>query len=95
MKKLLKKRQADGWLKDELAEYYGLKSYDCALPQPWLNQMTGELVEYTGMSHQEIYELLRCGTVWHYPEGSIFGEAFYFFDELDVLARVVTRREEA
>jgi hypothetical protein len=37
-------------------------TFDCALPQDWLNQFPGDQ-----------YDTVRSGTIWAYPQGSIFG----------------------
>jgi hypothetical protein len=71
--------------KGQLAEGYGLKSYDVALPQDWLNRSARKLSELPTacLTRDQAYDKLLFGTVWNYPEGSIFGTPFYLYQELD------------
>jgi len=93
--KKLRQEQAAGWTKQELAEYYGIKSWDGALPQQWLEEMARKVSEYTGyLDYGQCYDLIRAGTVWHYPEGSIIGEPFYFDHSVDILAKVAGRKQD-
>lgn len=91
MRELLKKRQADGWTKQELAEYYEIKSFDGALPQGWLDELASDICEYAHMDRNDAYDMVRCGTVWVYDD-DLFGHPFFFYKELDVVANVCIRR---
>ena len=89
--KKLRQEQAAGWTKKELADYYRLEAYDIALPQQWLNDMADKMAKYTGY---ECYDLLRVGSVWHYPDGEIFGEPFYLDDSLETLVKCAGRKQD-
>lgn len=55
--------------------------FDCPLPQQWLNDMA----TIDGVYDSDRYSLLRSGTVWAYPPGSIFGEARALCLEVEAL----------
>ena len=56
-------------------------TYDCTLPQQWLNDMA----TIDGKYDSDRYSLIRYGTVWAYPPGSIFGEARALCLEVEAL----------
>ena len=72
--------------KDELCYLYGLKGYDVALPQDWLDDMSREMAYHCEISCSDAYDKLRTSTVWHYPDGfSLIGKPFYLTEEIQTL----------
>ena len=67
----------DGFTKDEAAKLLGLKSFDTALPQNWLDetclQVAAKFMSDKAEVPDDIYWTILGGTVWCYDEGSIFG----------------------
>jgi len=59
--------------KDELAKKAGLTTYDCALPQTWLNGVVDTL-KHGCVSNlpENIYGVILSGVVWCY-DGSLMG----------------------
>lgn len=51
--------------KNDLAKAQGLKVFDCALPQTWLDKISA--------GNEAIYNMLCCYCVWCYDEARIFG----------------------
>lgn len=54
-----------------------LGSYDCALPQPWLDAAADKLSPYAE-TRDMVYRTLLGGLVWFYPKepGYLFGYPF-------------------
>ena len=73
--------------KDDLCKLYGFKSYDVALPQEWLNDMSRSLAFDTvgEMTSAEAYDMLLTSTVWSYDDSGIFGAPFYLTKEMQDL----------
>ena len=70
--------------KDELCRQQGIKTYDVALPQPWLELMARLLVAY-GLQDDECdaYEMVRKHTVYSYDgDNGICGAPHYLTPEL-------------
>ena len=63
-----------GLTKNQVAEKSGLKVFDCALPQPWLNRF----VKLSGLD----YDLVLQTTVWSYDRLRIGGEPVSICDEV-------------
>ena len=64
--------------KSEMAKHKGLKIFDCALPQQWLNDIANTISEYSkccGMNYNQAYDTILCGVVWCY-DGSLLGYPF-------------------
>jgi len=69
--------------KDKMAKLMGLElfgSYDCALPQPWLDGLTDKIVEHhiaydSPIKREDVYTTLLSGIIWFYPKlpGYLFG----------------------
>ncbi len=75
--------------KDNLARAAGLRTYDTALPQEWLDgQCDGRAVRGT-RRWLELYEQLRLGVVWCYDPPHTFGEPIALTDN----ARAILRRD--
>ena len=68
--------------KGQLAERLEMDTYDCALPQQWLDANARKLAVAGGIPVSEAYDRLLFGTVWNYPKGNIFGEPAYLYQEL-------------
>lgn len=58
---------------DRRASLAGLRVYDTAKPQGWLDSVTAHYVGDTGADRLTVYDAVRTGVVWGY-DGSIFGE---------------------
>lgn len=63
--------------KYEAAEKAGLNTYDCALPQQWLDGTVKTLKENTGFGRagvlpDNLYDIILSGTVWCY-DNSLMG----------------------
>lgn len=67
--------------KHELARAAGLKSYDVALPQVWLDNVADKLARVTGQPRCDVYDALRRGTVWCY-DTHFLGEPHVFDPDL-------------
>ena len=80
---------ADGFTKDEAAKLLGLKVYDTALPQSWLDETCLQIHAKFVADHQEvppyIYRTIQSGAVWCYDEGSIFGYPVALTDKAHAL----------
>lgn len=75
--------KVDGRTKGDMAQVYGLESYDATLPQPWLNEWCVKLAAHDGVDKEEAYDRLMCGTVWCYDgEHGTFGAPFFLYEEL-------------
>jgi len=61
--------------KNDLAKLMGLKSFDCALPQPWLVDVVATLKRTgfgrVGMLPDDLYDKILMGTVWSYDKDTI------------------------
>jgi hypothetical protein len=67
--------------KDKAAEILGLKVYDVALPQPWLDDAALTLrlsasARCGRIPPDSLYDRILSGTVWCYDRCKIFGEPF-------------------
>jgi hypothetical protein len=78
--------------KPQLADRYGLASYDVALPQSWLESTASSLAAHTGKHRQDCYDWILSTTVWNYPKGNICGEPFYLTKDLHDVATKVDGR---
>jgi hypothetical protein len=56
--------------KDVAARLCGLKTYDNALPQPWVDS-AAESLAHTAI--KDVYDLLVSSIVWSYDQAKIFG----------------------
>jgi len=69
--------------KGEVPKLYGLTSYDCALPQGWLDEAAKQLAEKEPLTELDAYSKILWGTVWCYEgESVLFGRPFYMYKEL-------------
>ena len=57
--------------KDEAAKLLGIKVYDTALPQPWLDEVSRHLVPIT--KDENTYYTLLSSIVWCYDNNSFSG----------------------
>lgn len=81
--------------KDEAAKKKGLKVYDYALPQPWVDESVDKLRlkalkdqinnDAPRKASPEIYDTLVSGAVWCYDNSKIFGEPVAVTDEAQAL----------
>jgi len=73
--------------KDELAQAAGLKSYDNALPQMWLDSIVNQLAPFSERpdARTKIYDIIREGVVWSYDSATIFGAPVALTDEANRL----------
>jgi hypothetical protein len=60
--------------KQEIAEKIGLKSFDCALPQDFLDLNSARIAKEDNKPHDEIYRFILQNFVWCYDTAKIFGE---------------------
>lgn len=62
-------------------------TFDFALPQAWLDAASDRLYRNVDFSGDVLmaYDLLRKQSIWHYPEGNIFGEPVFLTIELSEL----------
>ena len=58
--------------KDQAAKLLGIKTYDCALPQPWLDAVVDGLKSEVP-EEQDLYGMLLTSIVWSYDQAKIFG----------------------
>ncbi len=58
--------------KAQAAELLGIKTYDTALPQPWLEEIAKNL-SITSHSKSEVYDTILNSTVWAYDHKNLFG----------------------
>lgn len=67
---------------DELATAAGLRAYDTAKPQDWLDNATEWLAAFpaTHESRMTIYDTLRTGVVWSYDD-SVWGQPVALTDD--------------
>ena len=61
--------------KSETAKAKGLKSFDCTLPQQWLNDIANTIAKASHTHYNEAYQTILCGVVWCY-DGSLLGYPF-------------------
>ena len=59
--------------KDTAARLCGLKTYDNALPQQWLDSVVDTLMPIAAKESVNIYDLLVSSIVWSYDQAKIFG----------------------
>lgn len=59
--------------KDEAARKLGLEVYDCALPQPWLDEVVLKLRLIGKVEDPDLYHKLLSGIVWCYDGNSSTG----------------------
>lgn len=85
--------------KEEAAQLLGLKTYDTALPQPWID----DTVVKIRMKHldepeylpEDLYHIILGGVVWCYDNGSIFGYPVVLTDKAySFIKEIVTGYEE-
>lgn len=87
MKKLTDK-QCAGMTKSDICKKYFLETFDFALPQGWLNEVTKAIEELTG---DDRYHYVMMNTVWNYPEdNSLVGEPFFLTQEAADLVGLVS-----
>lgn len=60
--------------KDRAAKELGLKTYDTALPQQWLDNATEKLSSLSVNDKGELYDILLSSIVWSYDNSKIFGQ---------------------
>lgn len=63
--------------KDKAAAMLGLKVYDCALPQKWLDEACLTLRVHASKDEEipaNLYDTFLSGTVWCYDIARVFGE---------------------
>ena len=60
--------------KDQAAKLLKLKTYDCALPQPWLDR-AAKVLSAVGANTEGIgvYDMLLSSIVWSYDQAKIYG----------------------
>jgi hypothetical protein len=72
--------------KGEAAQAAGLKVYDTALPQDWLDDVVNRLAPFGPQpARTQIYETIRIGTVWCYDTARVFGAPVALTDEANRL----------
>ena len=77
--------------KGELAQAAGLKSYDAALPQDWLDDVVNRLMGVYTDSYMrqaeraKTYDIIARGTVWCYDTARMFGAPVALTDEANRL----------
>jgi hypothetical protein len=62
--------------KDQAAQVLGIKTYDCALPQPWVNQFVETLKDTPTAITKGIDYLsgmILSSFVWSYDDAKVFG----------------------
>ena len=62
--------------KQEAAELLGIQIYDTALPQPWLNEVAGNLSSLDVDASGKLYDILLTSLVWCYDQAKIFGAPY-------------------
>lgn len=75
--------------KEDMASLYGIRQYDVAIPQQWLENRARELAAYELVDSEcEAYDLIRSGAIWCYQgKGYEFGGPYYLFAELVQMMR--------
>ena len=68
--------------KDRLAQQRGLRSFDTALPQTWLDAAADVVSQAVGVERGVAYDSLMFGTVWCY-DGSLLGFPVAVNDDAD------------
>jgi hypothetical protein len=60
--------------KDQAAKLLGLQTYDCALPQPWLDR-AAKVLSAVGANTEGIgvYDMLLSSVVWSYDQAKLMG----------------------
>lgn len=74
--------------KEEAAQRLGLKVYDCAVPQKWLDESCLTLRVHSSKDDtipKNLYDTLLSGVVWCYDVCSLLGEPVALTDEADRL----------
>lgn len=61
--------------KDEAAKLLGLKTYDCALPQQWLNVFVSALSRKLPFNHN-LQDKIISNIIWSYDAHSISGHPY-------------------
>jgi hypothetical protein len=70
--------------KEQAAQKLGLKVYDVALPQQWLDESCLTLRVHASKDEeipQNLYDTFLSGTVWCYDVAKIFGEPVALTDK--------------
>ena len=72
-----------GMTKGQLMDYYGFHDADIALPQHWLNEMSGKLYRSADWveTKEEAYDFVRFHVVWGYEDGSVLGGPVFLSKE--------------
>jgi len=75
-----------GTTKESAAKKLGLKTYDTALPQPWLDDVVNTLFTPGSPTMENyptrtrLYDAVLSGTVWSY-DGNLFGRPYALTEE--------------
>jgi len=59
--------------KNEAAKAAGLRVYDVALPQHWIDETASRISNMLYISYDTAYVTLLAGVVWCYDDNKIFG----------------------
>lgn len=85
--------------KEEAAQLLGLKTYDTAIPQTWIDEVLVKIRK----KHQDepeylpddLYHIILGGVVWCYDGGSVFGYPVILTDKAySFIKEIITGYEE-
>ncbi len=86
-----------GETKEQCAKRKGAFTFDCALPQPWLDAVVNgacKLEPVGSGARTKAYDTVLAGTVWCYDKNRTFGNPFFLTQEAANIVRLAELNDD-